>query len=271
VDLELLRSRYRGFDWIPVTIGASAASVFRLEGPAGALYLKALGAGAHVNATLDLQGEADRLHWLRECNIPVPEVVELVTGAEVDYLVTRALPGASAADVWPADQRSAVVDAVADLLRTLHALPVASCPFDRSLAITMAAARRAVELSTVDLDDLDPERSGWTGEQLLTELEATVPASEDLAVGHGDYCLPNVVVDPETMRVSGLVDVGRVGRADRHLDLALMTRSLSSPLNPSYGPAHAQRFLSRYAEPGNFARDIDAVRLDFYRLLDEFC
>jgi kanamycin kinase len=269
VDLERLRRRYRGFDWIPVTIGASAASVFRLEGPGGALYLKALDAGVHVDATLDLQSEADRLRWLGECNIPVPEVVEIVTGAEVDYLVTRALPGASAADVRPTEQRSAVVDAVADLLRTLHALPVASCPFDRSLAVTMAAARRAVELGTVDLDDLDPEWSGWTGEQLRTQLEATIPASEDLVVGHGDYCLPNVVVDPETMLVSGLVDGGRVGRADRHLDLALMTRSLSSPLNSSYGAALAQRFLRRYAG----SRDIDVVptRLAFYRLLDEFC
>jgi kanamycin kinase len=267
VDLERLRRRFPGYDWIPVTIGASAAAVFRLEGPGGGLYVKLMMAGAQPDATLDLQGEADRLGWLGECNIPVPEVVEIVTGADLGYLVTRAVPGASAADVWPTDQRPAVVDAVADLLRTLHALPVASCPFDHSLAVTMAAARRAVELSAVDLDDLDPERSGWTGEQLLRQLEITAPACEDLVVSHGDYCLPNVVLDPATMRVSGLVDVGRMGRADRHLDLALMTRSLESPQNPAYGPEHARRFLRRYAG----SRDIDQGQIEFYRLLDEFC
>jgi kanamycin kinase len=267
VDLERLRRRYQSYDWIPVTIGASAASVFRLEGPGGALYLKALGAGVHVDATLDLPGEADRLRWLGECNIPVPEVVELVTGADVDCLVTRAVPGASAADVWPVEDRPAVVDAVADVLRTLHDVPVAGCLFDRSLAVTLPAARRAVELSALNLDDLDPERSGWTGEQLLAQLAGTVPAREDLVVSHGDYCLPNVVVDPETMRVSGLVDVGRTGRADRHLDLALMTRSLGSRQNPAYGPEHAQRFLRRYAG----SRDVDPSQLEFYRLLDEFC
>jgi hypothetical protein len=30
----------------------------------------------------------------------------------------------------------------------------------------------------VDLADLDPERSGWTGQQLLAELSATTPAAE---------------------------------------------------------------------------------------------
>ena len=30
----------------------------------------------------------------------------------------------------------------------------------------------------IDLDDLDPERSGWTGEQLLTELEGGLAAAE---------------------------------------------------------------------------------------------
>jgi len=41
----------------------------------------------------------------------------------------------------------------------------------------------------------------------------------DLAVCHGDFCLPNVVLDPETLVVTGILDVGRLGIADRHLDL----------------------------------------------------
>jgi kanamycin kinase/aminoglycoside 3'-phosphotransferase-2 len=68
--------------------------------------------------------------------------------------------------------------------------------------------------------------------------------------------------------VTGLIDVGRAGLADRHSDLALMTRSLSSPANPSYGSETAQRFLRRYAESGDV--EVDTARLDFYRLLDEF-
>ena len=72
--------------------------------------------------------------------------------------------------------------------------------------------------------------------------------------------------------MTGLIDVGRAGLADRHNDLALMTRSLGSPANPSYGSETAQRFLRRYAESGDVDGhvEVDTARLDFYRLLDEF-
>lgn len=47
---------------------------------------------------------------------------------------------------------------------------------------------------------------------------------------HGDYCLPNVLVDGGGGW--SLIDLGRVGVGDRHLDLADMTGSMLSDLNP---------------------------------------
>ena len=84
-------------------------------------------------------------------------------------------------------------------------------------------------------------------------------------VCHGDACLPNFLADPETLEITGMIDVGRLGVADRHLDLALATRSIAdTSLNPSYGPAAADALLAAYG------REVDPWRLDFYRLLDEF-
>ncbi len=62
-----------------------------------------------------------------------------------------------------------------------------------------------------------------------------------------------------------MIDVGRLGVADRHLDLALATRSASdTSLNPAWGPGAAETLLAAYGRP------TDPWRLDFYRLLDEF-
>jgi len=67
-----------------------------------------------------------------------------------------------------------------------------------------------------------------------------------LSKTHGDWYLPTVVLDPETVRVTGLVDTGRVGRADRCTDLALMNRSLrSGELNRQYGNELADHYLTR--------------------------
>src|SRR3954449_2313667 len=79
-----------------------------------------------------------------------------------------------------------------------------------------------------DLDDLDEERRGWTRDRLVAELLATRPADEDLVVCHGDLTLDNVLFDPDTCRVTGVLDAGRLGVADRWVDLAIATRSLGS-------------------------------------------
>lgn len=225
----------------PVTTGRSGATVVRTAGT----YRK-------ESATDDLPGEAARLTWLRERGIPAAEVLESGPG----LLVTAEVPGRPADAGWPPEARDRVVDALAGLTRALHALPVEGCPFDRRLAVTMPAALAA----DVDLDDLDDERRGWTRGRLVSELLATRPDGEDLVVCHGDLTTQNVLIDPDTLTVAGLVDAGRLGVADRWLDLAVVTRELADDL----GEEAAARYLRGCGvEP-------DPAKEAFYRLLDEF-
>jgi aminoglycoside phosphotransferase len=100
----------------------------------------------------------------------------------------------------------------------------------------------------------------------LDEQLTVMSEREVLAVTHGDWCLSNVVLNPETAIVIGLLDTGRAGRADRYTDLALMNRSLrSDALHPQYGTELADRYLNRC---GHHAADED--KLGFYCLVDEF-
>ena len=246
-----LRARFPLHEWTAVTTGKSGSSVWRLDGPSR-LYAKH---GA------DVAREADRLQWFAHHGIPVPEVVDL--GA--DWLATTALPGRPAHELWRAADRIRVVDAIADLTKQLHALPVDDCPFDATLAVTVPAALANARAGRVDLNDLDSDRAGWSTAQLVVALRTAVRPDEDLVVGHGDLCLPNVLIDPNTLRATGFVDVGRAGRADRYNDLAIITRSLGMDgRNSQFGPRAADRFLERYGAPR------DDERFAFYRLLDEF-
>lgn len=215
--------------------------------------------------TPDADVEAATLVWLGESGLPAAEVLDVGPG----WLITREVIGRTGADPWPEDRRMRVVDALADITRALHALPVSECPFDRTLPTTVPPARAAVSAGHVDLDDLDDERRGWTATQLLDAVNEQVPGMlkrEVPAVTHGDWCLPNIVLDPHTVTVIGLLDTARVGRADRCTDLALMDRSIRSDrLNPQYNGRHAERYLTRC---GHQTADDD--KLAFYRLLDEF-
>ncbi|MGH9033456.1 MAG: phosphotransferase, partial [Acidimicrobiia bacterium] len=90
----------------------------------------------------------------------------------------------------------------------------------------------------------------------IEQLEALAPVDEDLVVCHGDYCLPNVMLDDEG-RVVGYLDLGELGVADRWWDIAVGSWSATWNL----GPGLEDLFMSSYgATP-------DTQRIAFYRLL----
>ncbi len=76
---------------------------------------------------------------------------------------------------------------------------------------------------------------------------------------HGDYCLPNVLV--QDGRLSGLIDVGGAGLGDPQADLAAGVWSL----HYNYGPGHAREFLDAYGWPPMSDKAIERLRRRYGR------
>jgi len=259
-----------GGRWSLVAARSDGTSIQRVSGGAhGEAYVKLAPALATSDPRFNPAAEAERLRWLAAQGLPVPAVLDVGARAGTRWLVTAAVAGRPAADAtWSAGERLSVIDAVADVARALHALPIAGCPFDRRLAVTIPLARAAVANGTVDLDDIDEARRGYAGEDLLRELDATPPPPEDdLVVCHGDLCLDNVLVDDAGREVVALIDAGRAGVADRWQDLAIVLRNFGGDEGPAWGfhSRHAERFAQRYGLAA-----IDEPKRRFYCLLDEF-
>jgi aminoglycoside phosphotransferase len=249
--------------WDEVASGHTDAVVRR--SPDGRSYAKT----ASGLSRAELADEHERLQWLATTALPAPRVLDWKDDGTTATLVTAAVSGVPLSDL----ARSSVAvaaPAFGEFLKRLHSVDRESCPFDRWLAVTVSLARVRVEEGLVDEDDFDGQRLGRTANALLEDLMERRPRAEelettDLVVCHGDACLPNVLVDPKTFEVTGMIDVGRLGVADRHLDLALAVRSVSdTSLNPAYGPGVVDAVLAAYGRPA------DPWRLEFYQLLDEF-
>lgn len=232
--------------WERVGVGRSQASVYRST----RFFLKVQNKGPFNT----LFGEKERLRWLAG-RVPVPRVVAYHLEGGTEYLATERVRGLgmSAPEMKLHARRNA--ELLARALRELHALPIGDCPFDASLNARLREARERLRLNLVNETDFGPER---TGADVFAGLVRTRPASEDVVVIHGDPCLPNVIVQGEF--VSGLVDVGRAGIADRHADLALAARSLAY----NYGPGLDDVFLDTYGRAL-----VDGDKLAYYRMLDE--
>lgn len=260
---EAIARRLEGYQAEPISMGMSGAGVYRLRQPgATGLILKVQPQSDDPDPGFRLASEAEKMRWLSAW-VPVPQVLEFCQQDGSEYMLMSEVAGRSGAEDWPSEERARVVVAIAEALKRLHSIPVEQCPFDQRLETKIAQARRRTELGLVNLEDFDERWQGKSAEELLEVLLETRPADEDWVVCHGDYCLPNVLL--EQGKLSGLVDLGRAGIADRYQDLALMTRSLTSDLNPQFGEGWDRVFLEAYGIP-----QPDWERIKFYRLLDEF-
>lgn len=241
-----------GYRWARDTVGESGGAVYRAHGPRD-LFLKH-GQGPIAD---DITDEMVRLGWLGR-HLPVPAVLHFVRTADEAWLMMEALAGRTAWQLLDADPDAApaLVDALAAFLRRLHAIPVDDCPFDSGHALRLRRARTRIKAGLVDTDDFDDEREGWTAEQVWDAMQPLLPLTPDRVVTHGDFSLDNILIADG--QITGCIDVGRVGVADRWQDLAILWNCLGE-----FGPALQDRLLDSYG----IAADPDKLR--FHLLLDE--
>ena len=244
-----------GVTWTRNTIGESLSDTFRLDRSGhAALYLK-IAPRAHW---MELLREKKRLDWLQG-RLPVPEVVGYETDDQSEYLLLTPLPGRPVATLTVEELNEEIVHLLGTGLRAIHSVSIHDCPFDMTLDREIQRARYNVVNGLVDEADFDGTRLGRSAAEIFEELLSRRPADEDLVFTHGDYCLPNVMIDRG--EVSGFVDWGRAGVADRYKDIALAIRSLER----NTGEDLTLTFFEAY---GLSSPDVD--KIEYYKLLDEF-
>ncbi len=238
----------------PVTVGESGAQVFRLEQLGSApRYLKLVPRRAGIDTT----AEARRLAWLRG-RLPVPEVIAFADEPAGSFLLMTTVAGLDAMDSAHAADPSRLVRLLAEGLRTVHALPMEDCPFDHRLDAEIARAEAQVRGGLVDEADFDEQRQDRSAAELLELVRLTRPRAEELVFTHGDYCLPNIML--EGGQVAGFVDLGAAGMGDRYRDLALAARSIERNLGEGWSAL-------LFEEYGLNAPN--AAKIEFFQLLDE--
>lgn len=248
-------------NWIQIKTGESGDSVFCCKD--GLVYAKI----TDNKQSAKLAEERDRLLWLSNHKIACPEVVDWLETEEGVCLQITAIPGIAAVELSGEDLLKAWPSMVAQL-KILHQLSIATCPFDRSLSRMFARAVDVVSRNAVNPDFLPDEDQYKPAYELLVRVEQHMPArlqqeTIDKVVCHGDPCLPNFIVNPHNFQCTGVIDLGRLGTADRYADLALMIANASE--NWTTPDQAEQAFNILFNSLGIIP---DRERLAFYLQLD---
>lgn len=222
-------------------VGTGATRLFAKWAPSGS--------GIH------LAGEAERIEWAGRY-VAVPDVVDVGRDPDGEWLVTTGLPGESAVGERWRSNPAAATTAIGVGLRTLHdALPATTCPFSWSTTDRVALAHRRAAAGEIDPSQWHPDHESLSLRDALAVLDDP-PPDDRLVVCHGDTCAPNTIVADDGS-VSGHVDLGALGVADRWADLAVATWSTTW----NYGTGWERAVLDAYGI------EWDGARVRYYRLL----
>jgi streptomycin 3"-kinase len=248
--------------WVPIRGGESSDFVYRRHDNRS--YAK-ITSRARV---ADLTGERDRLAWLHGRGVACPEIIDWRETEEGACLTMTAIPGVPAADLSGADLLKAW-PSMAQQLGIMHNLPVAQCPFERSLSRTFGSAVDVVSRNAVNPDFLPDEDKNKPQQELLARVEQELTLrldqeSADMVVCHGDPCMPNFIVDPQSLQCAGVIDLGRLGTADRYADLSLMVANAGE----SWTTAHEAECAFSILFDILGIKRADRERLSFYLRLD---
>ena len=198
----------------------------------GGYFLKSAAPGS-------LEREAAMTAWFHSKGLSA-QVLSYET-AHRDWLLTRALPGRDCLEPQYLADPKRLCDTTAELLRRLHDTDFQGCPVTNLPAQRLARARQNYATGNFDASAF-PDNWGYSSAAeamaVLEELGGHLKAD---CLLHGDYCLPNILLD--NWRFSGFIDVAAGGVGDRHMDLHWALWSLWFNLKTD---AYRERFLDVY-------------------------
>lgn len=183
------------------------------------------------------------------------EVLEYYSN-DGDWLLTRAVPGEDCTHFLHDPKR--LSETLGEILRRLHESDIADCPVPDRTAAYLATAEDNYRAGKFDgrlysglFDTPDDARRFIEPRQQLLQTDTLL---------HGDFCLPNVML--QDFSFTGLIDVDGGGVGDRHVDLFWGLWSLQYNLKTD---VWGNRFLDAYG------RDrVDSERLKLVAAIERF-
>jgi len=169
-----------------------------------------------------------------------------------DWLMTEKIKGEDCIAEKYLAQPERLCDTLAERLVLLHNTDFTDCPIGNHSALLLASAEQGKQKHRFDRNianmyGIKSPEEAWA----IVESHGHLLESNTLL--HGDYCLPNIILD--NWLFSGFIDLDTAGAGDRHVDLFWATWTLFFNLKTD---KYRDRFIDAY---GRTQVDPDMLRV----------
>lgn len=145
-----------------------------------------------------------------------PKVLEYINCEGKDYLLTERILGEDGISGNHMDNPEKLAKVFGESLKMLHSISTDGCPNKNRTVEIIEEARVNVANGGGDLEQLKTSFN-LSVKDALNEMEKLVGCEVDDVILHGDYCLPNIIMD--NFKFTGFIDLGYGGVGDRHWDI----------------------------------------------------
>jgi len=136
---------------------------------------------------------------------------------EQDWLLTEKIRGDDCTAAKYLEQPERLCDICAERLAALHETDHTGCPVDNHTELYLAKAALNKKNGSYDTSHF-PDSWGYKNEgDAWGALLRYGPLLKTDTLLHGDYCLPNIILND--WRFGGFIDLGNGGIGDRHVDI----------------------------------------------------
>ena len=254
-ELKKLIEKYR---CVKDTEGMSPAKVYKLVGENENLYLK-MTDSRYKGTTYDVEREKDMMLWL-EGKLPVPKVLHFERHDGWSNLLMSEADGVLCSEEYEDEQSpEKIIELYAECIRLFHSIDISDCPYTNSLDSRLAELDYLLnnDLADVDCENWEEDTPFKDPRELYDFLKTEKP-EEELVFSHGDLGDSNIFV--KDGKVSGFIDLGRSGRADKWYDIAFCVRSIREDIGE-------EQYVELFFDLLGIKPDWEKIK--YYILLDE--
>lgn len=254
-ELKKLIEKYR---CVKDTEGMSPAKVYKLVGENENLYLK-MTDSRYKGTTYDVEREKDMMLWL-EGKLPVPKVLHFERHYGWSNLLMSEADGVLCSEEYEDEQSpEKIIELYAECIRLFHSIDISDCPYTNSLDSRLAELDYLLnnDLADVDCENWEEDTPFKDPRELYDFLKTEKP-EEELVFSHGDLGDSNIFV--KDGKVSGFIDLGRSGRADKWYDIAFCVRSIREDIGE-------EQYVELFFDLLGIKPDWEKIK--YYILLDE--
>ncbi len=134
-----------------------------------------------------------------------------------DWMLTERVAGEDCTFDQYREDPKRLCDTIATLLRSLHETAYTDCPVPNRIETYLDTADKNYKSGLFDTHIFTEEFTFPTASSAWEYLQKNKHYLKNDTLIHGDYCLPNIILD--NWRFSGFIDLGNGGVGDRHIDL----------------------------------------------------